>query len=598
MSLKASIFRAERMSRRRLLAGMGVISGGMLASSLLAACGGSDDEEETPATSGGTTPEATSASSGSETATEAPAEATTDAGAESSPTEGGEAAATEPSAEPTGEGVYGGVFNAAVESPPPTLDIAITLAAAAREATLYWHESIVAYGEGYEIVPLVADSWEASDDGMTYTFTLRDAKFSNGKQMTSDDVVASFDRYMDVTARASAFEMVDSWEAPDDKTFVMTLSYPTMTLLDALAYPVGTPVVFPRDVIEGKEAGKLSNEDMIGTGPYKLAEWKPDQYLKLVRNDEYVVTGTERDGLGGARVPYFDEINLIPVPEVAGRVAGLETGEYDYAASPATTEYDRLKENSDIAPYIIEDQRWIVILFNFRNEISSNLKFRQAVQAALDMDSLGQSVTNGRKEFYTVQPSMWFKSSPWHTEVGAELYNQKDIEKGTQLLQESGYTDQEIVMVTNRNYDYMYKTIVTAAEQLKAIGMNTKVEVIDWPAQQARWKESDWQMSVTGYLSQGIFAPDAFGAFYGGGGADAGAGYDNPDMTKAFEDAMKATTLEERKAAFEQVQRIWYDDVPGIKTVDTNGLTALRSDIQGYIPWYNTTRFWTCWRGE
>jgi peptide/nickel transport system substrate-binding protein len=585
------------LTRRQILAGLGALGGTVFASSLLAACGG-DDNKETPATSGGdTTPEATTPSSA----------ATSPAGSESSPTTGSSSEGS-PAADETpqasgdapaqGDGVYGGVFNAAVETAPPTLDIAITLAAAAREATLYWAETLVAYGEKYEIVPLVADSWEASDDGKSYTFTLRDATFSNGKVMTSEDIVASTKRFMDVTARKSSFEMVESWEAPDDKTFVFHLSYPTMTLLDALAYPVGSLVAFPKEVIEGKEAGKLANEDMIGTGPYKLAEWKPDQYLKLVRFEDYKPTSSERDGLGGGRIPYFDEINLIPVPEAAGRVAGLETGEYDYAASPATTEYDRLKENKDIKPYIIEDQRWIVILFNFRNEISKNLKFRQAVQAALDMDSLGMAVSNGRKEFFTVQPSMWFKSSPWHTEVGAELYNQKDIDKGKQLLQEAGYNNDEIVMVTNRNYDYMYKTNVTAAEQLKAIGMNTKVELLDWPAQQARWKEPDWQMSVTGYLSQGIFAPDAFGAFYGGGGADAGAGYSNADMTAAFEAAQKATTMEERKAAFEDVQRIWYEDVPGIKTVDTNGLTALRADIQGYLPWYNTTRFWTCWRED
>ena len=569
-----------RMTRRRLLqlGSVGVVASA--ATTLLAACGGEGTSEGAPtaeATSGG-------AGAGSTTATTEPA-GTPEAGS-------GET-------EQVGPGKYGGVFRAAVESAPPTLDLAITLAAAAREAVLFWHETLVAYAENYEIIPVLAERWEVSDDGLTYTFALRKGvKFHNGKEMTSEDVLASTERFLAVTARKSSFEMIESYEAPDDYTVVFRLSYATMTLLDALAYPVGTLVIFPKEVIEGKEAGKLTDADMIGTGPYKFAEWKPDQYLKVVRFEDYQPLGTEVDGLGGGKIPYFDEIYLYPVPESAARVAGLETGEYDYAAAPPTTDYDRLDQNPDITPYIIEDQRWVVILFNFRNPLTSNLAFRRAVQAALDIDALGQAITNGRKEFYRVQPSLWFSSSPWHTEVGAELYNQKNPEKAKQFLQEAGYNGEEVVLLTNRNYDYMYKCIVTAAEQLKAIGMNTRVDILDWPAQQARWKEPDWHLSVTGYLSQGMFAPDAFAAFYGGGGADAGAGYNNPDMTKAFQDAMQATTLEDRKKAFEEVQRIWYEDVTGIKTVDTFGLAAIRSDIKGYKPWYNTSRFWSCWRED
>lgn len=497
-----------------------------------------------------------------------------------------------------GEGQYGGVFKAATASPPPSLDVAINVTAASREATLFYLETLVTYSEDYQVIPLLAEKWDSSEDGTTYTFTLREGvKFHNGKEMTSDDVIASFTRFLDVAVRKTSFDMIESFEATGPYSVEFHLKYPSPAVLDAIAYPAGYCGIYPAEIIEGKEGGQLQDTDQIGTGPYTFVEWKPDQYIKLQRFEDYQPLPGERDGLGGAKIPYFDEIQLIPVAETAARIAGLQTGEYDYAAAPATTDFDDLDANPDTTPYIIEDSTWVVLLFNFRNPISSNVKFRQAVQAALDHEGLAQAITNGRKDFYRLQPSLWFPVSPFYTEIRAELYNQNDPDKAKQLLEEAGYNGEEIILVTNRNYEYMYKAIVTAEQQLKGIGMNTRVDVIDWPAQQARWTEEDWQISTTGYLSQALFAPDAFGSFYGGGGGDAGAGYNNPEMTEAFENAAKATTLEERKAAFVEVQRIFYEDVTGIKICDIFALTSLRSEIQGYTPWYNTTRFWGCWRG-
>lgn len=568
-----------RITRRRLLQ-LGAVGVAAAAGSLLVACGGESSDGapaanvtseggSTGSTSGTTVPSGTDGTPGSSDSGEGQDE----------------------------QGRYGGVFKAATATPPPSLDVAINVTAASREATLFFLETLVTYSEDYQVIPMLAEKWDSSEDGTTYTFTLREGvKFHNGKEMTSEDVVASFTRFLDVAVRKTSFDMIESFEATGPYTVDFHLKYPSPAVLDAIAYPAGYCGIYPAEIIEGKGADQLQDTDHIGTGPYRLVEWKPDQYVKLQRFDDYQPLPGERNGLGGAKIPYFDEIQLIPVPETAARIAGLQTGEYDYAASPATTDYDVLNDNPDTTPYIIEDSTWVVLLFNFRNPISSNLKFRQAVQAALDHEALAQAITNGRSDFYRLQPSLWFPVSPFYTEIRAELYNQNDPEKAKQLLEEAGYNGEEIVLVTNRNYDYMYKVIVTAEQQLKNIGMNTRVDVIDWPAQQARWTEGDWQISTTGYLSQALFAPDAFGAFYGGGGGDAGAGYNNPEMTQAFENAARATTLEERKAAFVEVQRIFYDDVAGIKVCDIYALTSLRSEIKGYTPWYNTTRFWGCWR--
>lgn len=498
----------------------------------------------------------------------------------------------------TEEGQFGGKFMAAVQTPPPTLDVHTNLTSATREVTWFTLESLICYGEDYGLTPVLAESWETSEDGMSVTFKLRQGvTFQNGKEMTSEDVVASMTRFLEVTPRVAQFAMLDTFEAVDPYAVRFDLKYPSLAFLDSMALPFCYVAIFPKEIIEGKAADSLEISDIVGTGPYKLVDWQPDQYARFERYEEYAPLAEPRSGMGGGKVPYFDEIELVPVAEVGARVSGLETGEFDFAAAVPTTDYDALNDNEDTAPVINPYFNTPCILFNHRNAWSNNLQFRQAIQALADMEAISMAITNGKTDFFSLQPSLWFPVSPWHNDAAAELYNQKNPEKAAELLKASGYAGEEIVLVTNRNYDYMFKSIVALEEQMRSqLGMNTRVDVVDWPAQNARWDEADtWHISTTGWVSQALFAPDAFGAFYAEG-TNAGAGYNNPDMIAAFEAALAATTVEERLAAYSDVQRIYHEDVAGLKVCDNTSIEALRSDIHNYATWYQATRFWSVWR--
>lgn len=495
------------------------------------------------------------------------------------------------------EAKRGGTFNAAIGAAPPTLDVVTSTAAATREATWFFLEPLITYDENYEPVPLLAESWEVSDDGLTYTVNLREGvKFHNGKEMTSEDVIASIDRFLEISPRASSFELLDSYEATDPYTVEFRLSKPSAAFIDALAYPVAYMAIMPKEVIEGKGVGELTTEDMIGTGPYKLAEFRPDEFVKLERFDDYYMTSGETTGMAGNKTPYFDEVNLVLVPEAGARVAGLETGEYDFAQDLPFTEYERLEQSDEIQAYVLKPDRWTVLDFNYCEELTNNLAFRKAVQAALDMNAIGAAQAGGNQDFYRVQPSIFFSESPWYTEVGTDAYDVHDLEAAKQYLEESGYNGEEVVMLTNRNYDYMYKTILAAADQLKRdLGLNVKVEILDWPAQRAMWQQTPgWHIDVTGYLSQASFAPDAFASIYHT--TSDRKCHSNPELDRLFDEASAAETVEERQAAYDQIQSTFYNDVTAVKTVDLFGLHGIRSDIQGFKPWYNIARFWNVWR--
>lgn len=490
----------------------------------------------------------------------------------------------------------GGSFRAALETAPPSLDLMVNVATATREAAAFVIESLVAYSETFEPIPSLAESWEISDDGLTYTFHLRQGvKFHNGKDFIAEDVIASTDRFLEVTNRAQAFGIVESYEATDDHTVVFQLSQARASFLDTMAFPVSSMGIFPKEIIEGKGTDEITADDLVGTGPYKLVEWLPDQHLLYARFEDHWATEGDRDGMGGNKVPYFDEIQLDVVPEPATRVAGLETGEYNFGAALPQTSYQSIQSNSSLKSYIFEFNTFVVLQFNHTDPLTGDLKFRQAIQAAIDVDAHGRAITSGLDDFYNADASIFFSNTPWHNDESAELYNQANLDRARELLEESSYDGEEVILVANRNYDYMYKTLVALDETLKSeLGINTRVDMLDWPGQTARTGgTSDWHIAPTGLSSAPTFGPEGFEAYLVG---DSALGhYDNPEMAEIFSLLLEATTVEERQTQARAIQRMWFEDIPMIKTANLSSLTASGADIQNYEPWYLTPRFWNLW---
>ncbi|MEX2534613.1 MAG: ABC transporter substrate-binding protein [Trueperaceae bacterium] len=486
----------------------------------------------------------------------------------------------------------GEIFRAAMQTNPPTLDVMTSTAFATRQTAFYFFESLVAYDEEFDVVPMLAESWEVNDQNSLYTFHLREGvNFHNGDVMEAADVVASFERFIEVSPRKSRFARVEEIEAIDDSTVAFHLAAPDATFLAALASPLSYAAIMPAEIIAGQEVGELEVEEMIGTGPYRLVDWQPDRFVKLVRFEEYSVNDSlERTGLGGAKIANFAEIHLVPVTEPSARVAGIQSGEYDYAEALPTTQFTQLQADPGVETYITRPGVWYVLEFNHSNELTGNLTFRRAIQAALDMESVARAMTAGQEDFYRLQPSLFFnEQAQWWNEAGAEAYNQADVEKARALLEESGYAGEEIVLLTNRDYDSMYKAVLAVANQLETnLGMNVSVNVLDWPGQRAFEKNKEgWHITPTFYSLR--FDPSDFeSSFHSSAGRKF---YNNPVMDAAMERGAAGATLEERQAAYEEAQRIFYDDVTALKLADVFDLEAVRTEYVGFQSWY-TPRFW------
>jgi peptide/nickel transport system substrate-binding protein len=197
------------------------------------------------------------------------------------------------------------------------------------------YEGLVEYEPGStKIVGLLAKSWEISDDGLTYTFHLVDGvKFHDGTPFNATAVINSFERRRDRGLNLSYFlANVREMRAPDDSTVVLTLGHPQPSFLDALSSPWGPKVISPVALAEhdnGDFATTWLNEHAVGTGPFKLAEFKRGQRYVLKRNDDY-----------WGDKPFFREVQISVVPDISQQILQLQAGDID--AVPVNYPYSQL----------------------------------------------------------------------------------------------------------------------------------------------------------------------------------------------------------------------------------------------------------------
>ena len=243
----------------------------------------------------------------------------------------------------------GGVLRIGNLGEPPTLDAHWTTATLTEVLTNHLYEGLYALDEGYRPIPMLAEGLPTvSQDGLTYAIRLRQGiKFHNGKEMTSDDVVASLQRWTQQSQYGKALAAVlAEMRATGKYAIELKLKQKSAAVVVSLAAPNNFGAIYPKEIAEKFPPAEKVTE-FVGTGPFKLAEWKPDQYIRMVRFDDYKSRSEAASGYGGAKVAYVDEIRWIPVPDVATRVAQMETGRARVRRRP---EHRRLRPAAEERP--------------------------------------------------------------------------------------------------------------------------------------------------------------------------------------------------------------------------------------------------------
>lgn len=478
--------------------------------------------------------------------------------------------------EETEPGEPGGTLRIAYPTQPQTLDPHMTTANATRDPARLIFETLVAVNENYEVTPMLADSFEITEEGKKITFKLREGVlFHNGEEMKSDDVVASMKKWSEGSAAKGALGNHE-WVANGDYVVELTVENPSSVLMHALAEPGQFAAIMPKEIIES--AGADGVKEYIGTGPFKFEEWKQNQYIHLTKFEDYVSDDDPTSGLIGKKEALVDEIYHNFVGDSATRVTGLIGGEYDFAHM---LPYDAIPQIESMPGYVIDAWPYggEILVFNKKEGLFTNKKVRQAVNYALDKEVVLSSAFTA-PEYYKLDPGLFDSSqTDWYSDAGKELYNPKDTEKAKQLLNEAGYNGEEVVILTSRDYEHHYNAAVATHQQLTDIGINAKLDVYDWATLLERRSQPDkWDIFYTGFPimstpHQYVFLPSE---------AEWPGWTNNAEIDRLLDEIKVQNTQEKSKELYAQIQQIMWEDVPVINVGKNHRVSAYSDKIKGY----------------
>ncbi len=488
----------------------------------------------------------------------------------------------------------GGDAIVGVASPPPLTDAQGSTAEATRNISMHWVETLFARDQKANPMPDLATGVEASADGLTYVFTLRQGvKVHNGQEMTSKDVKASLDRYTRVGGASLTLGAVKEVEATDKYKVTVRLNTIYPGFIGVISAPGAPMAIFPES--EGdKERGKINH---IGTGPYQWTEYKPDTHVKLTRFEGYSqnMNYQKRDGFGGKKTAYFDSVTIRFIPENGARTAALETGEIhaiDNLPAPAAK---RLKGDARVKIYEATPWNLNLIVLNIGDGPMGDQKLRQAILYTLDMEEILAIAGDG---LYQVNHAWQYTGTLHHAgDVAKEHYNVKDIPRAKKLLAESGYKGEEIIFLTDSTIKNHNETAVVATEQLrKHLGLNIKLQVVDWPTAAAkRLQPTGWHMWTVGFGVEPYEGPiNVIGVSTKQNNALGAQFKADPILQDADRRFNSTLNVDEQKKAVADWQRRMYEWVPIINTGVLGRYQAVVAKVEGYEP-NRIPRMWDVW---
>lgn len=371
-----------------------------------------------------------------------------------------------------------------------SLDMHVTGSASTLRLLENIHCPIVTVDKSFNVIPMLAESFEESPDGLTYTFKLRkDVKFHNGKTLDSADVKYSFDRVRDPKTGAVNFEVfkdVTSIETPDANTVIVKLGRVNAPFLSRLAEN-GAGVIMPADSGEGQA------NMPVGAGPFKFVRREFGHEVELVRFDDYFE--------GPA---YLDKVISREITEPTVRLTGLRTGELHMINDiPA----DRVAEVEGIDT--LQTLKWFPLNFDFVNfnhdyEPFKDARVRQAFDLMIDKEQLLQGALWDQGKL-TASPSF-----PTSSSYDAALQQRpQDMDKAMALLAEAGYGPGKLKLVfkTTTNYPYHVESAQIMAEWFRAAGVEMTIEQLTWADWLSQvWVNRDFQISMMNFFT--LWEPD------------------------------------------------------------------------------------------
>lgn len=497
---------------------------------------------------------------------------------------GADDAEEENEGESVDEQAEGGVLEVALDAQPPSLDPPISSAIATRDTSRLVFETLMTTDESFQPTPMLAESVD-TDDNKLFTFKLREGvTFHNGDELQAEDVIASMERWQDVSPLTGNIFDDAEWREVDEYTVELELVEPSSLTLDTISSVKHAAAIMPKEIVESAEVDGV--DEYIGTGPYKFVEWKQDQVISFERYDDYVGMDSEQDGLAGEKQALFDEINFHIVSDVSTRLAGLQSGEYDFAFGIHYDSYDQL-ENDDELQSILDINGVQVMKYNLMEGIAADPKFREAINLALDIDEIMEASFPNEDLYWLHSGYMDEDLVNWQSDAGEEYFNVNDPEKVKEILDEIGYDGEEFRIMATRDYEHFYNGAVVIQDQLKEIGVNAELEIYDWPTMFDKFDDVEDYDAFMVSFSVASTPPQflALSPTWGGG-------FEDDHAVELMAKVETAPTLEEAKEYWDELQLYsWEELLPVTNFGSFHNLYGASNNLEG-ITTFSGPVFW------
>jgi len=402
---------------------------------------------------------------------------------------------------------------------------------------------------GTKIVPDLASSWETSDDGLTWTFKLNpDAKFADGTPVTASDAAWSINRAKDLEGGwGFLITPVTSITAADAQTVVIKLKTKHAPLLADLAmYAYG---ILPQKAVEADK--DFFNKTPYGAGPFKVTKLEPDSNLVLTRNDSY----------WGPK-PKISTVDVSIVTNDNTRVLQLQGGQVDVIENPPGNLVKQLQANPKLRVDLFPSTRVDFLQVPLKSKPFEDVRVRQAVKAALDLDAMNTLAYQGN----AVPANTFFpyKMLYWAESIQAP---KPDLDKAKQLLTEAGFPNgfkTDLITVSGDAAGQAQAVVIK--DDLAKVGIDVTIQSYEQSTAYTNERSGTNGLGLR-YWTNDIIDPDevaTFGADIKGGANTFSSYWGDEATTKAINDARSETDETKRAELYEQVQQTIADQAPFI----------------------------------
>ena len=453
------------------------------------------------------------------------------------------------------------IFTMAQKAEIKTLDPQKATDSVSRSIIKLINQTLVYIDNEGNIVPELAQEITKVSPKETLIKIKNDIKFSNGETLTIDDVLFSLERAKASPKMSQDLYMIESFEKVDDRTLKINTLYDAGNLLHKLASG-GVAIV-------NKKAFEKDENNIVGTGMFKLKEWVAGEKLVLERNEFFKDSKSNIDTL----VVKF-------VPEANSRMIMLETGEIDLARDLLPLDFKKISEDTKFTTVEVETPSNMFLGFDLRNELLADKRVRQAIAYAINNEDLVKTVFNGSA---SVATSPVPKITTGHNE-NSNNYPQ-NIEKAKQLLAEAGYPNGFNIELFVSEDNQRIDMAVIIQDNLKKIGINAEIKTFQWAAYVSTIENPNIikPLFIMSWNISNDDPDEVLYPLYHSSQIDAHTNvvfYKNEKFDNLISEARETTDKEKRMKLYEEAQDIIQEDLPHYTLVYPKQNFAYKASIK------------------